>query len=268
LVEGQEASSEEVGADIIEVKKGEHIYAMVDGAMILTREGWAECKLGRIFKAGDCLEKSEDRGWIKESLFDGYLGSSAVFANRFERKLDSYEYLKEKLVFITDGAVWIKNWLRDAYPQATHVLDFYHAFEHLSGFAKEYFADEEEKNKWLEIQRGLLLNSFTEQVIGNIESLKSKKKKVRELKNSLLAYYRSNKDRMDYKKYAQMGAGLIGSGAIESAHRVVSQKRMKQSGQRWTVAGAQNMLQLRCYRLSGKWDKVINLICSAQAKAA
>ena len=30
---------------------------------------------------------------------------------------------------------------------------------------------------------------------------------------------------MDYKKYRAMGAGLIGSGAIESAHRTVVQKK-------------------------------------------
>jgi hypothetical protein len=72
---------------------------------------------------------------------------------------------------------------------------------------------------------------------------------------------------MDYKKYRIIGAGLIGSGAIESAHRTVVQKRMKQSGQRWTRNRAQNMLRLRCTRLSGQWDKVINLICS-KSKAA
>ena len=33
-----------------------------------------------------------------------------------------------------------------------------------------------------------------------------------------------------------------GSGAIESAHRTIVQKRMKQSGQRWSNKGAQNML--------------------------
>ncbi|MBK7634691.1 MAG: hypothetical protein IPJ13_10645 [Saprospiraceae bacterium] len=36
---------------------------------------------------------------------------------------------------------------------------------------------------------------------------------------------------MDYPKYIKSGL-LIGSGAIESAHRTVLQKRMKQSGQK------------------------------------
>ncbi len=56
-----------------------------------------------------------------------------------------------------------------------------------------------------------------------------------------------------------MEAGLIGSGAIESAHRTVLQKRMKLSGQRWSKAGAQNMLHLRTCSMNEQWTKVIEL---------
>ena len=263
----EQAQEPAVAADVIAVKPGDPVYGMVDGTMILTRKGWTETKLGRVFKANDCIGQSEHRGWIKQSLYEGYIGGCSVFADRFERKLDCYEYLKENLIFITDGAVWIKNWLRDAYPRATIILDFYHAYEHLCDFAKEYFKEEEPKRCWLETQKALLLESRAADVMANIKNLKGGKKKAKEMKLQLLAYYQSNLDRMDYKRYAQMGAGLIGSGPIESAHRQVIQKRMKQSGQRWSVKGAQNMLQLRCCRLSGNWGKVISLICS-NTKAA
>jgi hypothetical protein len=68
---------------------------------------------------------------------------------------------------------------------------------------------------------------------------------------------------MDYKTYKKIGAGIIGSGAIESAHRTVVQKRMKQSGQRWTNAGAQNMLNLRVLQMNGQWSKVVTMIKNA-----
>ena len=90
---------------------------------------------------------------------------------------------------------------------------------------------------------------------------------MEDTKAKLLQYYKGNKDRMDYKRYRSMGAGLIGSGAIESAHRTVVQQRMKLSGQRWSKKRAQNMLALRCTRLSGKWEKVVNLICSKKIAA-
>ncbi len=93
-------------------------------------------------------------------------------------------------------------------------------------------------------QKELLLENGVLEVIANIKELAGDNKEAQ----NLIAYYEGNKERMDYKNYQQMGCGIIGSGAIESAHRTVVQKRMKQSGQRWTVQGAQNMLNLRVTR--------------------
>ncbi|MFM8834377.1 MAG: hypothetical protein ACKOEV_12225 [Cytophagales bacterium] len=76
----------------------------------------------------------------------------------------------------------------------------------------------------------------------------------------VLDYYHANQTRMDYKKYLAMGAGIIGSGAIESAQRTVVQKRLKLSGQRWSKKGAQNMLNLRVTAMNNQWSKLIKLV--------
>jgi hypothetical protein len=65
---------------------------------------------------------------------------------------------------------------------------------------------------------------------------------------------------MDYNKYRQLGTGIIGSGAIEATHRCLIQERLKLSGQRWTKPGAQNILNLRCTHMSGRWNKIVELI--------
>ncbi len=264
----QQAILDQQTEEVTAVKSDEALYAMVDGSMILTREeGWQEVKLGRLFSQSDCIEISAQRGWIKNSSYEAYLGSSKIFTRRFEQKLDPYSCLKEKLIFITDGALWIKNWIEDAYPEATQILDWYHACGHLYEFAGQYFEAEQPKQQWIEEQKRLLYESQIKEIISNLKALPVKKKTDPIAKDSLLQYYQTNKERMDYKRYRSMGAGLIGSGAIESAHRAVVQKRMKQSGQRWTKKRAQHMLALRCTRLSGKWNKVVNLIC-CQPKAA
>ena len=67
---------------------------------------------------------------------------------------------------------------------------------------------------------------------------------------------------MDYPKYIKSGL-LIGSGAIESAHRTVLQKRMKQSGQRWSKKGLEKMISLRVLNMSGYWNKIRDLITKA-----
>jgi hypothetical protein len=71
-----------------------------------------------------------------------------------------------------------------------------------------------------------LLDSQLEKVIKQIQSTEKEAKK-------LINYYTVNKDRMNYKDYSERGL-RIGLGAIEAAHRNVVQKRMKQSGQRWS----------------------------------
>ncbi|HVB03502.1 MAG TPA: hypothetical protein VNE41_07255, partial [Chitinophagaceae bacterium] len=65
--------------------------------------------LGRIFQESECMEVGEQRGWIRNSMYEAYLGSSKTFTRRFEQKLDPYRGLGEKLIFIIDGAIWIRN---------------------------------------------------------------------------------------------------------------------------------------------------------------
>lgn len=268
LLEQQIVKEEQPEEVPLDIKRGESVYVMVDGSMILTREeGWKEVKLGRIFKESECMEMGGERGWIKSSRYEAYLGDSRMFTRRMEQKLDAYQGLKDRLIFISDGAVWIKNWTEDAYPQATQILDWFHVMEHLGEFGKEYFGEGEQKENWMNQQKDLLWESKAEQVIQNIEALPTHKKSIREKKKDLLEYLKSNEERMDYKRYRSIGAGMIGSGPIESAHRTIIQKRMKLSGQRWTKKRAQNLLTLRCTRASGQWNKVINLICSP-ARAA
>ena len=106
------------------LKAGESVYALTDGSLILTREeGWQEVKLGRLFRQSDCMQVSTERSWIKHSTYEGYLGESKDFTCRFEQKVDPYRHLGERLIFITDGALWLKNWITDAYPKATQILD-------------------------------------------------------------------------------------------------------------------------------------------------
>jgi hypothetical protein len=218
------------------LKKEEVLYIEADGSMLLTREeGWKEVKLGRLFKA--------------------YLGNHKNFTSQMEHLIDSYGHTASKLVFITDGAPWLKNWIEDAYPSSHSILDYYHACEYLHAFSREHFADKTTEQQWTERQKELLLEGRVKEVIKNVKQLNSSKREAQKL----VEYYQANIDRMDYKEYKKTGCGIIGSGAIESAHRKVIQKRMKQSGQRWSKEGAQNMLNLRVIKCNQQWEKIVAL---------
>ena len=239
------------------LKQKEVLYAQADGSMLLTREeGWKEVKLGRFFKSSDCIHAGSKQGWISNSQYVAHLGSSKDFTKTMDNILESYGKLDNRLIFISDGATWIKNWIEDAFPNAISMLDYYHACEHLHEFSNTFFKDKTAEQNWTEQQKELLLNSQTGEVIKNIKALSKNSNQEAE---KLVAYYESNIERMDYKKYKQSGCGIIGSGAIESAHRTVIQKRMKLSGQRWSKPGAQNMLNLRVINKNQQWAKIVEL---------
>ena len=249
------------------VIKDEVLYVEADGSMISTRtEGWKEVKLARLFKSSDCLNPNTESSCLQHSQYVAHFGNSKEFCEKTEQVIDSYGRLKSRLVFITDGATWIKNWIEDSYPESIAILDYYHACEHL-----HYFVDnglktktEEFRKKWVEEQKALLLESLVEQVIKNIELTDAKTSE----KEKLINYYQSNIKRMDYKRFRQVGCGIIGSGAIESAHRTLIQQRMKLSGQHWSRLGANNMLRLRVTAMNKQWHKVIQLLREPMNRAA
>ena len=249
------------------VAQDEVLYVEADGSMVSTREeGWKEVKLARLFKSSDCLNPNTESAWIQQSQYVAHFGNSQDFCEKTEKVIDSYGHLQSRLVFITDGATWIKNWIEDSYSESTAILDYYHACEHLHDFVESGMKAEaaETRKKWFEEQKELLLESGVEQVIKNIELTNA----ILSEKDKLIQYYQNNIERMDYKLYRQLGCGIIGSGAIESAHRTVIQKRMKLSGQHWSKKGVKNMLRLRVFSMNKQWGKVINVLRSYPKGAA
>lgn len=237
----QPARSESVGV----------VYAQADGAMLLTDEGYKEAKLGRIFLA-TALKASvvEERGGhIESSVFVSHLGTSTDFAVKLDAQLDLHKALGKDLVFISDGSVWLRQMMEKSYPNATLILDMYHALEHIGEVGKAALGTGKGASDWFKVQRKLLLDSHLDEVLANINGLKL----APALRDSVCSYLESNRDRMDYRTYRKRGL-LIGSGAIESAHRTVMQRRLKRSGQRWSIQGAQRVLNLRVCWMSGRWN--------------
>jgi hypothetical protein len=229
------------------------VYVQIDGAHLPTDEGYKEVKLARIFP-DTALQISvvEDRGGtITESEFVAHLGTSTDFDSKLAPQLDRYKALEENVVGISDGATWIRHIMERSCPKATLILDLYHCLSHISDAGVAAFGSGKQAMEWLDNQRNLLLGSCLDSVLANIKGLSIDCS----LRDSVCSYLESNRDRMDYKSYRERGL-LIGSGAIESAHRTVMQRRLKRSGQRWSIRGAQQVLNLRVCSMSGRWRLV------------
>jgi len=227
------------------ITKEEKVYLMIDGSMVFTKEeGWKEVKVARIFKETDCKRIEGKPNYIKHSQYLGLLTDSKKFTEQLDMLLENYKLNEEQLIIVSDGAPWIKNYAEDAYGRSTSILDYYHAVEYLHHFKDEAFSDKMIGKKWAEEQSDLLLDGAVKMVIKNISKI-AEENNCRKAATSIINYYTSNINRMDYKAYKSIGAGIIGSGAIESAHRTLIQCRCKQSGQVWSIDGLQNILNLR-----------------------
>jgi hypothetical protein len=244
------------GNDKIYSDNHERYYVMVDGSMYLTREEkWKEIKLGRIFRDTHNIKISRHRGLITQSEYVCHLGTHTDF---FE-KLGVYVESLKQPVFINDGAKWIWEWVDDHYPNAVQILDFFHAKEHLCQFANEYFKSIDERKKWIEKLCHHLLDDKVEWVIDILKQMPKLNEPLEKKKNTLVNYYQNNTKRMMYKSFKRQGL-LIGSGAIESAHRDILQQRLKLSGQRWTKQGLQQVANLRILYKSNKLGTQKNLL--------
>lgn len=255
--------------EALPVDDSQVVYAEIDGSMIFTDNRWREVKLGRVFRSEDISDGAgRERGQsVDQSEYTAHLGSHTEFIEKLNVSIDKYADLGDRLVFVNDGAIWIEQYISLRYPKATQVLDFYHVVEYLGNFAKVAIPDPAESKQWISQQKALLLAGRVETVIATVAAYRfGAAANVKEQANRVIEFYSNNQQRMQYDIYIKRGF-YIGSGAIESAHRTVIQRRMKLSGQRWSNTGADHMLNLRVCSLSGKWGLIENLVRSHRAVA-
>ena len=140
----------------------------------------------------------------------------------------------------------------------TFILDLFHALEYLWKVAYVFHAENSPEAEDFVRQRLLmLLEGKVGYVIGGMRQMLTKHRKLhkpqRDTILKAIAYYESNRKAMCYDEYIAAGYP-IGSGAVEAACRHLVKDRMEGSGMRWTVPGAESVLQLRALYLNGDWD--------------
>ena len=204
------------------------MYAELDGSMVQTRElGWQEVKVGRLFSQDDIHQLSEERSGVLDSVYCAKLGTHTEFCESFKPLVDKYNGYGDRLVFITDGAVWIRNWISEHYKEATVILDYYHASEYIGKWCQYTFGNESIRQAKNERYKSLLLASGGKAVLDcfeqDIEAMEHHTQSMEKQQDTIVTYFKKNLYRMDYPSYKSRGL-CIGSGAIEAAHRTIVQK--------------------------------------------
>ena len=142
-----------------------------------------------------------------------------------------------RIQVVGDGADWIANIVRDAFPGADVVFacDFYHACEHLRAFLG-LALPQKEVRKAFGSARAVLRRH------GGASLLKHLRKRNEALPPDHpaweeLDYFEKRKDNMRYGEYRKQGL-FIGSGVVEAACRTDVARRCKQSGMHWRFLNA------------------------------
>ena len=197
--------------------------------------------------------------------------------------------LAAQFVFLSDGATWIREHLYPEMPQGTvFILDFFHAMQHVAKYGEARFGKGTKAGKaWYEPVRAELLGKRRYRRKksalrkGHRKSRARRRRRVTahrsghphgvaealarrlldedvpseldEAHNDLVRYLADNADRMDDPSYRSRNM-QVGSGAMESLHRVASQARLKLAGARWLPETALGVLRLRMLTLAERWD--------------
>jgi len=219
------------------------------------RVEWHEIKTGIFYRQEQRAHSESGRGLLSEKIMVRWRGEPLEFGRRlgWEAVRAGLGRAKETLA-LADGGKWIWNLVRDRWPHARQLLDFYHASEHLGELGRACCREEGAAQAWIGKRLHQLRHGQEKVMLAEIARLKAPRgeagKVVRKQKN----YFASQKGRMNYQEIADRD-WPIGSGAVESACRQ-SQGRFKRSGQFWTEDGFRHLNAIDEARRNGHWDEL------------
>lgn len=174
---------------------------------------------------------------------------------------------RKTLICLMDGekALWemAGEWLS----RSIGILDLFHVLQRL--WLAAYCFHPERSSAAAEFVSHylrMLLQGKVGYVIGGLRRLRDQNAlsgAKRRTLNAVITYYDNNRQHMKYDEYLAAGYP-IGSGVAEGASRHLVKDRMERTGMRWTVTGAQAMLNLRAIHINGLWDKYMNYHIEAE----
>jgi hypothetical protein len=210
-----------------------------------------EAKLGCVFTQIGLDQEGHPQRDPDSTTYVGAIESSTLFGWRMYAEALRRGLKEAKTVIaLTDGARYNQTIVQTHFPEAVHIIDLFHAYEHLTLIAQILWGPEAKAPQawrdWLEegdIRR--LLKKAGKQLPS---SAKTKKSLCKELR-----YFEKNAPHMCYAEYRQ-NKFFVGSGVVEAGCRTVIGERLKQSGMRWSVRGANAIIALRCCIMSGRFE--------------
>jgi hypothetical protein len=160
-----------------------------------------------------------------------------------------------QLIVLGDGAAWIWNLASQHFPEATQIVDLYHAREHLHELGRIVeFMLGAGYSDWITARLADLDAGDIPALLAAARALPLATRKARE-RDKALHYFETSAHRMRYARFKALGM-FVGSGTIEAGCKTIAGQRCKLSGMRWTENGATGILTLRCLESSNRWEEI------------
>lgn len=236
------------------------LQVSVDGAFVqLTSGEWREVKSIAIGEFSTRWQPSTWTNHVKTEQISYFSRSDDV--RNFERYALAELHRRgvdnaQTVVSVNDGAEWIQHFLDYHCPQAVRILDFPHAASYVAQAGKAIWDEGSETfNGWFKDACHRLKHEPAEQTIANLKLLRVKAKTDADAASidGALFYLQRRRHMLDYAHFQKQGYP-IGSGSVESGHKVVVQQRMKGAGMRWAEPHVNSMLALRNHVCNGTWE--------------
>ena len=186
----------------------------------------------------------------------GTLGGQKAAFEQLARKVErrSSEQIIH-YVALTDGNRGLKNRVRLDLPHFTLIIDIIHVTEYLWEAANTLLGETHSMREvWMQDALRCLLEDDLDKLLNHLNyQLPGLSKRKQTTLKKVIRYLRNNRDYMHYQDYLANGYP-IGTGVIEGACRHLVKDRFERAGMRWSMVGAQVMLELRAVYLNGDWD--------------
>ena len=236
------------------------LYLSMDGVLAHIHDaGWKELKTGCVYttrsrvprKRPDTLEIRAEQQRYVAALTEADKFGWQLWAEACRCGLTD----TSDVVVVGDGAHWIWNVAQTHFPQATQIVDWYHASEYVWNAATAIFGEAgPQRKEWAKEQLDALWEGKLAAVRQALEVYRSKGEAV----SDAVSYYTTHEARMDYPSYRARGL-QIGSGTVESACKQLVSARLKLAGMIWDSEGAEAVAVVRAWLRSNRWDEAMQL---------
>jgi hypothetical protein len=236
------------------------MYVSMDGVLAHTHAGgWKEVKTGCVYTTRSRVPRQRPDTVVIRAEAQSYVAALAdaetfgwqLWAEASRRGVTD----QTEVVVIGDGAHWIWNLAEAHFPQATQIVDWYHASQYVWRAAATIFGETSDRRiPWARRHLDRLWAGQVTDVLTALEPYRAMGAGV----TDALSYFSTHQGRMHYPAYRARGL-QIGSGPVESACKQLVSARLKLAGMIWDPDGAEAVAVVRAWLKSDRWDEAMRL---------